>query len=301
MADVLKQYHEDRVGESAAYWQDHWDEFDLDDAIARYARDPLRRVFEANVAPGDLLLEAGCGLAQYVVQQRRLGVRAVGLDFASETLLRVRRHDADVPLVVGDVNALPFRDRIFDTYFSGGVVEHLESGPDSALREAARVTRLDGVLLISVPYLSQLRRMLTPFKRTWRPTAAPDDDASSHGLFWQYIFSPRRFEQILGHAGLQVRQRVGYGIIRGLVDAPVGIGRLLKRRAARRASRDIPPAGKPITGTEVPSRAVRLLVAEDDSIPVVGRAIPLLRNLVANMAMYVCERSAPDVISSDRP
>ena len=46
---------------------------------------------------------------------------------------------------------------------------------------------------------------------------------------------------------------------------------------------------------------MRLLVGEDDTIPVAGRAIPLLRDLVANMAMYVCERSARDVTSSDRP
>src|SRR5437588_6758003 len=106
MLDVLKQYHEGPAGESAAYWEEHWDGFDVDDAVAQYARDPLKRVFETNVASGDLLLEAGCGLGQYVVQQRRLGVHAVGLDFAIETLLRVRRHEPTLPLVVGDVNAL---------------------------------------------------------------------------------------------------------------------------------------------------------------------------------------------------
>ena len=67
MVDVLKQYHEGPSGESARYWEEHWDEFDPEDAVARYARDPLRPVLETNVAPGDLLLEAGCGLAQYVV------------------------------------------------------------------------------------------------------------------------------------------------------------------------------------------------------------------------------------------
>src|SRR5205807_9768965 len=108
-----------------------------------------------------------------------------------------------------------FRNDIFNAYFSGGVVEHLESGPDSALTEAARVTRLDGVLLISVPYLSPLRRILRPFKSTWRPAAEPTDvDPAPVGTFFQYIFSAQRFERILQQAGLNVRERVGYGIVR---------------------------------------------------------------------------------------
>ena len=154
-------------------------------------------------------------------RQRRRGVPArVGLDFASETLLRVRRHEPDVPLVVGDINALPFPDEVFDAYFSGGVVEHLESGPDSALREAARVTRVGGVLLISVPYLSPLRRLLVPFKRAWQPTSAPgdnDDSAAGDRCFRIHLLTTPFREDPKGRRGPErpsanrLRHRSGEG------------------------------------------------------------------------------------------
>ena len=58
----------------------------------------------------------------------------VGLDFAREWLTSIHRESPALPLCVGDVGALPFRDGAFDLYYSGGVVEHFEGAGFAKLK-----------------------------------------------------------------------------------------------------------------------------------------------------------------------
>src|SRR4051812_15212065 len=237
MRDLLKLRHRrsGSRGDSVAYWEDHWSQRPLDHAIRSVATGSLRRVFERHVAVGSLLLEGGCGQGEYVVYERSRGVRAVGLDFAAETLSRLRSAYGDVPLVQGDVNHLPFRTGAFDSYYSGGVVEHFESGPDEAVAEAFRVLRDGGSLLVSVPYLSPLRRLLQPFRRSsWEWVDEPSLDPSpTKGEFWQYAFGPARFKRHLARVGFVIETVQGYGIVRGLLDVGTPLERAMNWRSRR--------------------------------------------------------------------
>src|SRR6476646_1137008 len=124
MRDLLKLRHRRSAsrGDSVEYWEDHWSQRPMDHAIRSVATGSLRQLFERHIAVESLLLEGGCGQGEYVVYERSRGVQAVGLDFASETLFRLRRAYKDIPLVQGDVNHLPFRTGASDNYYSGGVV-----------------------------------------------------------------------------------------------------------------------------------------------------------------------------------
>ncbi len=152
-------------GADRGFWEDHWEGRDLGHAVRRLATDPVAAALDAHLPSGSRLLEGGCGQGEYVVYERARGVWTVGLDFALDPLLALRALAPELPLVVGDVHALPFRDGSLPAYYSGGVVEHFEGGPEPALAEAHRVLAPDGILLVSVPYLSPLRRMLRWFRR----------------------------------------------------------------------------------------------------------------------------------------
>jgi SAM-dependent methyltransferase len=294
---MLKMYHDHpRPGGSAAFWEHNWAGSRFEDALRFCEVDPLRRLFERYACAGSVMLEGGCGQGHYVAYYRARGVRTVGLDFAQETLAVLQARAHGLILCGGDVSRLPFRDRSFDVYYSGGVVEHFEAGAEAALAEARRVLKPGGVLLISVPYFSPLRRALTPVKRgVWRHVSRPERDASrppGARQFFQYAYTRAEFERMLVTAGFRVLGTQGYSIVWGLYDVPLvrrALGTLL-RGVPRRAASTPPAAAHTGGGTAArPSLLKRLVVGEDATLPVAGPVVRALSAACANMMMYVCE------------
>jgi SAM-dependent methyltransferase len=240
------------------------------------------------------MLEGGCGRGQYVAYYTARGARVVGLDFAGDALAELRNRQPHLSLCIGDVGELPFREASFDLYYSGGVVEHFEKGPEAALQEAHRVLRADGVLLVSVPYLSPLRRILSYVRRRDRRflANAGADDQNWAGRFYQYAFARQEFEGILQRCGFRVRFVQGYAILWGLAEFPGVASMLALATRTLCVTASAVPAPKQSTpgptGGAAPSLLKRLIVSEDEHVPVVGRVIPFLRWACANMMMYVC-------------
>jgi ubiquinone/menaquinone biosynthesis C-methylase UbiE len=101
------------------------------------------------------VLDVGCGdgvLATTIsgsvtyVCGIELGIRAVRFANNRKNLLRLR----NVDFVRGDCRALPFKDRSFNRIVCSEVLEHVRA-PRRALREFLRVSRLDGVLVVTTP------------------------------------------------------------------------------------------------------------------------------------------------------
>ena len=304
---MLKMYQpasDTAAGSSAEYWESVWSDQAFAEALRFCEVDPLRGLFQEFLVPGALVLEGGCGSGQYVAYYTARGVRVVGLDFATAALERLRRSHPHLRLLGGDVSRLPFRSASFKAYYSGGVVEHFEAGPLEALREARRVLTDDGVLLVSVPYLSPLRSLLAFSKGDRRRVDATraGDSADAGRPFFQYAFTAKEFGRLLGEAGFTVVRTQGYAIYFGLMELPVA-GRVLdwaqRRRAgglprAAEAAVAAPVAPAPITPAPVaarPSLAKRVLVSEDVSVPLAGLPLRFLRWAAANMMMYVCKPS----------
>jgi ubiquinone/menaquinone biosynthesis C-methylase UbiE len=313
---MLKMYHQRlHKGDSPALWEETWEQTSFEEALRFCEHDPLRPLFERYTRPGTVMLEGGCGQGQYVAHYQARDVRVVGLDFAQSTLAILRSRYADLMLCTGDVAALPFRDGAFDLYYSGGVVEHFETGAGPALREAKRVLRPGGVLLISVPYVSLMRRALSPFKSSlWKRVSRPGVDAGNvreGQQFFQYVYTRGEFERELAAAGLRVIGTQGYGILWGLYD--ISLLQTLTEKLAHRsltspgeggsvARKCVQPA-LPVAdssgdkhayaASSASSRSTlkRLLSDEDDKVPVLGLGVRFMRRVCANMMMYVCQRS----------
>lgn len=106
---------------------------------------------------GIRVLEGGSGTGRSTVRfAMDAEVEAIGLDESPVAIQAGTELAASVALkgtarfVEGDLYALPFDDQSFDIYFSDSVFEHLER-PDVALREAGRVVRAGGFVVIGVP------------------------------------------------------------------------------------------------------------------------------------------------------
>ncbi len=91
------------------------------------------------------LLDVGCGTGHLASFWAEQGLSAVGLDIDAARLKFARLRWPDMPAVLGDALALPFRDGSFDIVALVTVLEFV-AAPETALREAARVAR-QGILV----------------------------------------------------------------------------------------------------------------------------------------------------------
>lgn len=112
-------------------------------------------VGELGLNEGDSVLDAGCGTGRALPVLRAAAGRSgtvLGADVTPEMIGEAVRagRDACARLLVADVRRLPLRDACLDAVFAAGLVSHL-AGPDSGLRELARVVRPGGTLALFHP------------------------------------------------------------------------------------------------------------------------------------------------------
>lgn len=107
-----------------------------------------------NVAPGETILEAGCGPGTDLFDLgERVGSTGhlVGLDASGVMLAEARRRTSVLGLPIefarGDVQALPFEDGSFDACRAARLLEHLPDA-EPALAELVRVTRHHGRIVV---------------------------------------------------------------------------------------------------------------------------------------------------------
>ncbi|MBI1958420.1 MAG: class I SAM-dependent methyltransferase [Candidatus Rokubacteria bacterium] len=214
---------------TSEFWSEHWGGHTVAELLAVARRSPLTDLIERHLPDAGRLLEAGCGLGQYVLLLRERGRAAVGADWSFEAVREGAR--AGAPLAVMDLRALGVKDGSTDAYLSLGVVEHDPGGPDAILAEAARVLAPGGVLLLSVPYRNGLRRLLGPWlaRRSRRIRAAG-------GEFYQFAFTRGEVRRFLAARGFEVTSLHPYDPAR------------IPRKALRRLAGVARPAPRGIAG-----------------------------------------------------
>jgi SAM-dependent methyltransferase len=212
----------------ADFWTEHWGGHTVAELLQVARRSPLTALIVDALPRSGVVLEAGCGLGQYVILLRERGWRAAGVDGSLEALAACRRA-APVPLAAGDLRALAIRSGALAAYVSLGVAEHDPEGPDAILAEARRVLAPGGTLVISVPYVNGLRRLGAPWLRR-RARAV----AAAGGAFYQYAFTRAELLAVLGRHGFTP-----------LAAHPYDPARVLRRLLPRRRRPATPPAGGP--------------------------------------------------------
>lgn len=111
----------------------------------------------ADLEPGQVVLDAGCGIGVDAVQMARLVAptgHVYGVDFSQEMINEAHNHPAanDLPLTFqqGSLYELTFADNFFDRCRADKTFQHL-AHPQAALRELIRVTKPGGKIIIADP------------------------------------------------------------------------------------------------------------------------------------------------------
>lgn len=151
--DRLVYLHEKATPE---FWEGYWRTEGK--APPASEQDEVVQVTRQHLPAGSRILEGGCGRADKVHSLQRAGFSATGVDFAADAVRQACIDYPDIDVRQGDVRALEFPDGHFDGYWSIGVIEHFWDGYESIVAEAARVLRPGGILFLTAPWFSPMRR-----------------------------------------------------------------------------------------------------------------------------------------------
>lgn len=161
-----------------------------------YRTDPRWKLIKRWAHPEGPILDAGCGAGEWVAFLASQGRAAQGLDYSTDLIARNRALYSDLSWDVGDVEDLPYEDSVFAAVVSWGVVEHRHHGPLPALREFARVLRVGGAAIVTVPVDS------AGAQRTSKAGDEGPGDPGSAKEFFQYYMTTTELRDFVAGAGL---------------------------------------------------------------------------------------------------
>ena len=191
---------------------------------------------QEGAVPGGRALDVACGLGKLVVNLHQRGMESWGLDPSHEMLGLSSWVFPREKLILarGIAEVLPFRDAGFDRIVCQGSLDHFVE-PQAFMREAARVLRPDGRLVIALANYESLACRIGRFRealgqdghpgpRGERPYWVPPSD--------HYQKGDLRFIRKLGRPWLRLERCYGISLLWLVKDWDKRLERLPGRLAA---------------------------------------------------------------------
>jgi ubiquinone/menaquinone biosynthesis C-methylase UbiE len=127
---------------------DQWFATPIGSLVKKYESELILNLL--NPAPGEIILDAGCGTGVFTHDIISRGSQVIGLDISFPMLRRARENSGGVRFlpIWGDISTLPFREESFDKVVSITALEFIDDAK-SAVAELFRVTRRGGVVVVA--------------------------------------------------------------------------------------------------------------------------------------------------------
>jgi len=160
----LKDYYE-------RYWTRDTDVSDAD-CTTPERRGRLLATLREFVAPGEAVLDLGCGAGAFTAWMKKAGYRAIGADLSTHALAMARDRFPQCGFLDLDPGgAIPAADGAFAAVWASEVIEHVLEVP-AFLGEVRRVLRPGGLLILTTPYHGTVKNVLlalTRFEKHFNP------------------------------------------------------------------------------------------------------------------------------------
>jgi len=210
-------------------WEGIWSERDVlsEVATSRKQFPEILSLILSLVDEDDRILEGGCGMGRYLIPLMTQGYEIHGVDYAGNALRDLKDHAPDARIFVGDVQFLPYPPDTFDVYLSLGVLEHVIAGPEIGLREAHRVLKDGGFLLITGPCIMTTlpyRIFAVLSKRVPALERLLPDGIRTEGSpseFFEYHYTVSQMSDLVAKAGFEVVRRNHFGQREFLARIPI--------------------------------------------------------------------------------
>ncbi len=185
------------------HWEEQWSNRNLLKQIINSKKKawwPILEKLTNNIANNALILEAGCGMGQFVYTINEMGKNVLGVDISEKAILNCKHQYPILNLIISDINGIPLPDNCVNLLISLGVIEHFEEGPDRSLEEAKRVLNRGGTIFLTFPYYNLIRRMKSPIVKFINRYKYKNDY-----VFYQYAFSLSHIANILNKIGFEIQ------------------------------------------------------------------------------------------------
>jgi SAM-dependent methyltransferase len=163
------------------------------------------------------ILDLGCGTGRHVVHMAHKGLLATGLDHAPTALKLTREwlneEGLTASLVMADMlDLLPFKDGSFEAVLSTQVIHHARlAAVIETAGEISRITRMNGMILVSVPTYEAIREDSPEFieiePNTFIPTSGSEKGLPHH------IFTRDEFQNLFPHFQVLDLQEIDHRVI----------------------------------------------------------------------------------------
>jgi SAM-dependent methyltransferase len=141
-------------------WDDMWSKRKIEHELEACNIETAPRVMFLSYLPKDgNIIDAGCGFGKWLIFLKNRGYNIKGIDNNHMTITELTKYDKSLQTVFGDILHLQYPDNSFDAYISMGVVEHFKRGPMTALKEAHRILRPNGIIFLSTPTVNIIRKI----------------------------------------------------------------------------------------------------------------------------------------------
>jgi len=146
-------------------WPDRYDQWfttPIGRLIRAYETDLVLEMLRP--APGERILDAGCGTGVFTQDVIAAGATVWGLDVSYPMLARARQNLSRTSFIAvqGDMNTLPFRDQSFDKIVSVTAIEFIHDAGE-AVAQLFRVIKPGGLVVVATlnrlsPWAERRRR-----------------------------------------------------------------------------------------------------------------------------------------------
>lgn len=136
-----KKYALDRKTKRACQYRLKRRTHEAIEAIKKYHPQNINSILDIGTADGLMLSQ---------IKKTFPKTQCIGLEYSQELIEVCLRRDKNIKIVQGDAQNLPFQDNSFDIAISAAVIEHLDK-PLKMLREARRVLKKEGILIVTTP------------------------------------------------------------------------------------------------------------------------------------------------------
>lgn len=195
------------------YWDEHWASENFESKIRKIDRFVVFYT-KKFLKKGANIVEGGCGRGDKVYSLQIAGYNTVGVDYAEDTIEKIKKNAPELNVLHGDIREMPFQDEVFDGYWSLGVIEHFYDGYDLIASEMYRVLKKNGYLFITVPAMSPLRR-LKAFFGAYRKYQHSKENQDN---FYQFVLSPNSIIKKFESFGFGLEYKTYADGIKGLKD-----------------------------------------------------------------------------------
>jgi len=192
------------------FWDRHWQAEDWRKRITRSRNSRYWSSILKKYLPNknSRILDGGCGYGHIVDAMDYWGYQAIGIDFAPETVAKIKEVMPNLNVHYGDVRALNYENDYFDGYWSLGFIEHFWEGYDDILKEMKRVLKVGGYAFVTFPCISRMDQLKIIFSRYKEFTGLDMPDN-----FYQFgldVSTVRKDFERAGFQCLRIRRRDGW-------------------------------------------------------------------------------------------